>query len=233
MKTRRATAALLISLLYCAAAGAEILHGIGPYDTLADVKKRYPNATFTTVSAAWVKRDERFVAMQGTCFPGALRLLFDDSRPLFRDIERDCLEKAASDQDAVAKCKQLWGPVISEDDDHALSIRWVRWVPPAAIPLTRYKSKYGEPLVEFSNEDMTPIATWPSVALSAQLSDDKQNVLYVDTAFTRAERRSAWLRRYGTLPPSLADDADEQSTPPAARTPSRNQKQRQKPAGSL
>ena len=202
----------------CTTGRSEILHGVFPYDTLKVVRAQYPNARFERVNAAWVTEDNAFFKMTGTGFPGTLYIAFNDSRSKHKkDFTETCLYPAQKQDVACGIKKSL----SEKSDDDALSTNWVRWIPPAAIPIERYKNKYGEPTYEFAKDTMVPTASWTSVALSASLSDDKKFVLSVETAFSRPELRAAWVRDAGFVPDFLKDEptASERTIPPIKKRP--------------
>jgi hypothetical protein len=193
-------------------AGAEILHGVLPLTSLGEVRKQYPNANFTNVKAAWVTEAEAFYEMKGDGFPGKLMLAFTDSRPLFR-----VFAKAECEPEPKPSC-DLYKAFAGEADIDALNVNWVRWIPPAPIPISRYKSRYGEPSkIDYGLADMRPYAEWTSFGLIAHLSDDKQQVIFVDTTFTKAEKRRAYQLKGWILP----DFLKEETSPSPVATPSR------------
>lgn len=195
-----------VVFLTCTSGKSEIFHSVFPFETLKVIKAKCPNARFERVNAAWVTEGEAFFKMTGSGFPGTLHVAFTDSRPTHkREFAEKCMFPAQS-VDAICTVKKKWS---EETDDDALSTKWVRWSPSAAIPLERYKSKYGEPTFDFAKDTMAPMAPmalWKSVELSASLSDDKKFVLWVETSFSRAELRSAWLREAGVVPDFLKDE---------------------------
>ena len=202
-----------VVILTCTEGSAEILHGVFPYDTLKVIKAKYPNAQFERVNAVWVTEGEAFFKMTGKGFPGTLYVAFTDSRPIHkRNFEEKCLFPAQT-VDALCKINKKFS---EQTDDDALSTQWVRWTPIAAIPLERYKGKYGEPTFQFAQDTMAPTARWKSVELLANLSDDKKFVLSVETVFSRAELRAAWVRDTGVLPDFLKDEPtpNERTRPP-------------------
>ncbi len=217
MKPRHLVRSLLFFtlVLICNFANAEILHGVFPLDTLKAIKAKYPNARFDRVNAAWVTENEAFFQMTGSGFPGTLYVAFTDSRPTAKKYLLEKCMFPAQTTDAICAVRKK---TSEENDDDALTTSWVRWVPPSPIPLDRYKSKYGEPTFEFAKDSMAPTAEWKSVELSARLSDDKKMVLTIETAFTRAELRAAWIRDFGFVPDFLKDEPAPKQTPrPAAR----------------
>ena len=204
-------------ILTCTEVSAEILHGVFPLDTLKVIKGKYPNARFERVNAAWVTEDEAFFKMTGKGFPGTLYVAFNDTRPTRkREFAEKCMFPA---QTVDASC--TFKKKLSEDtDDDALRTKWVRWIPSTAIPLERYRSKYGEPTFEFAQDTMAPTALWKSVGLSANLSDDKNFVLSVETQFSLAEIRAVWIRDIGFVPDFLKDEPTptERTRPPVKKT---------------
>lgn len=189
---------------------AEILHGVLPLDSLKEVKQKFPNAQFTRLKPAWVTEDEAFFRMSGSGFVGELYLDFSDERPSAKkSIAKLCSD--SSDTPPESLCG-IYSTLASQSDDEALSINWVRWVPPQAIPIQRYRSKYGEPTrIDFSKDTMEPEAHWDTIALDAGLSDDQKMVIKVETIFSRSERRQAYLRKYGFVPEFLKDSASPPS----------------------
>lgn len=209
-------------MMACAlSANAELLFGIGPLETLGDIRKRFPNATFKQVKAAWVKEDQGLYSMEGPGHPGKLVLAFSDGRPLWRELAasaRSAVQAASEptqgDLDWASRSSEL----AHESDDVSLTISWVRWIPPAPIPLTRYKAKYGQPdKCGFSDADMSPYCEWTSRALLVELSDDQRNVIQAETAFTRAEMRAAHLRKYQRVPDYLKDEPASKDEQPKAK----------------
>jgi len=202
-------------LLVTSAAGvAEELFDIQAMDTLGDIKRKFPNATIKAVKAAWVRENQGFYSLEGSGQPGTLMLAFDDDRPDWRQANEKAIEanSAASEPtDANLKWVEFTQSHATASDDQALTIRWVRWVPPAVIPLERYKSKYGPPdKCGFNDTDMSPYCLWNTRALSVALTDDQKNVLSAEAHFTMQELRSAALRRYGYVPDYLKEPAGGQ-----------------------
>jgi hypothetical protein len=207
----------LAASFFVVSAQAEELHGVRAADILGDVKKKFPNATFTRIKAAWVTSDSDFFSMSGNGFPGTLYLAFSDERPRYKKEFQETKEPADDNKSAKFDRELLW-KWANEGDDEALIVKWVRWAPPDPIPLQRYKSKYGEPTkCDFSDEDMRPYCQWSRHALLAKLTDDQKQVVYVESDFTREELRAAWRRKAGFVPQWLQDAPEKGSTPPDKR----------------
>lgn len=191
---------------------AEILHGIFPLQSLQNIKANYPYGRFTRVNAAWVTEAEAFYSMTGEGFPGTLYLAFEDGRPRQKKV---VAEKCVGDSPSMsAGVCEIFQKLANSPDDTALTINWVRWVPPQPIPYERYRSKYGEPtMVSFNDNTMKPNAFWEKVNLRADLADDNKSVLSVTTNFSRSELRAAWLRIGEFVPDDLKDFEKQLVTP--------------------
>ncbi|MEI8305345.1 MAG: hypothetical protein WCG13_18870 [Burkholderiales bacterium] len=222
---RLATFALSAALtMLSAACDAEVLHNIEPLDTLGSIKKKYPNATLTRVKAAWVTEDQDFFRLEGSGFPGELMIAFRDGRAGFRLEAARKREEAIAAGKSEAGARSVFEDFANESDDEALSVDWVRWVPSRPIPLERYKSKYGEPTkCDFTADSMAPFCQWMPRLLLVMLTDDKKLVLSVEAAFTKAERRAAWLKRHGFVPNFLKEE-------PTSQPPGKNAIEKKPPA---
>lgn len=220
MRSVAIAALTILCVPFMQVTSAEVLHGVQPLSTFGKIKADFPNGRFQRVKAAWVKEHEAFYSMTGDGFPGMLYLLLDDSRPFWRDYAKslppDSPDDAASDgSDKVFGRKWAEGQA-NESDDAALTIRWVRWVPAAPIPMERVKAKYGEPTrCDFDPADFSPFCSWESRSLSAQTTDDRKSVVFFTAGFTRNELRAAYKLKGSYMPEWLKDDAPTAATPPA------------------
>lgn len=190
---------LALLFLFCSClstARAEILQGINYVASLGDVKAVYPNATFTIETPAWLQPSQAFYTISGSGLSGSIKVLFSDSRPDARQRLWD--NKTNPDFDKSG----FWKGLAGEQDNDALNVLWVRWVPLTPIPLDRYKQRYGNPTCSL-NDVMQPICTWQSVALEASMTDDSKMVTFVTTVFTKAERQRGWLIKFGYVPDNL------------------------------
>lgn len=188
---------LFVLLLSVTAIGhAEILQEVNWMDSLGDVKKVYPNATYTRMTPAWLKNDESFIKITGPGLRGTILILFDDSRPSFKNS----LTQNADDPDY--KDRELFTAMSKKPDDTALTVSWVRWVPDQPLPLERFKQRYGIPKCDY-DQTMEPYCKWGNKALDAAMSDDKKLVLSITTIFTKAEKRAIYVRKYNWVPDEL------------------------------
>jgi hypothetical protein len=182
---------LLLVMGVAPMAEGEIYSGIGPTDTLADLKRRFPNANFEELHPAWANESELLYKMSGLGIAGEIVVKLDDSVPYYRQM-RD----AATDEDK----KKLWQDLIDKPDQ-AKTVAWVRWVPASQIPVQRLIAKFGKPDDQgFRDEDMSPYRFWKR-GVTALLSDDQKFILHIDYYFTEAEIVQADCKTYGICPP--------------------------------
>src|SRR6185312_12360749 len=175
---------------------AEVYQKIGPLDTLADIKLRFPSADYKQLKPAWAQEWDVMYSVSGEGLSGQIIVKFNDGRPSYKKMLQD---------DPESKNKEMLEKLATETNEEALSVEWVRWVPSSPIPLQRFISKYGKPTNSgFSDEDLQPYRNW-SKGLTAYLSDDEKAVLHVDFTFTREERRKAFQEKYGFVPDSLKE----------------------------
>lgn len=199
----------ILSLLFCTASHAEIYQGIRPESTLGDIKRLFPNANFSKVKAAWVTEEDGFYSMTGEGLSGKIYLAFSDRRPFQRErIAAFAQRLAEAQQDpqtdktpdtikAITDMSRSYEKWAAEPDDVALVITWVRWVPPAPIPLARYITKYGPPTKSgFADDDMRPYSSWPAKGVHLNHSDDGKLVVSAEVIPTPAEKKADCLIRY-------------------------------------
>ena len=176
---------------------SEIYQGIGPIDTLGEVKSKFPNAKFTKLNPAWAQETDALYQITGSGMSGIIIINFFDGRSLWASTLKD--SNNTNDLNAL---KDL----ANQSDDAALTVGWVRWVPDRIIPLSRFIAKYGNPEKKgFSDENRQPYRTWDKKGLTTYLTDDEKNVMRVDYDFTMDEMQKAYLEKYGSLPPFLKD----------------------------
>lgn len=195
--SRGSRACILCSLIMIVAlaASAEIYGGIGPLDTLGNVKTKYPGATYERLKPAWGQPEDALYAVKGQGISGSIVINFYDSRPIFRQL----LATATSAED-----KKMFNELARQSDEEAFSVEWVRWMPDSPISLQRFISKYGDPDQRgFADDDMQPYRFWKTKGLTAYLSDSEAFVVRVDFHFTEEERRQAYQARYGFVPDFL------------------------------
>jgi hypothetical protein len=194
VRMKLAYAALVVlTLSFCRLSDAETYLNIGPLDSLADIKVRFPNAKLKEIHPAWASESELLIQVTGVGISGSIIIKFDDAIPDYRKLLADAL----SDEE-----KQSWQALIDKPDE-AKTIAWLRWVPPDAIPLQRFILKYGpNPDKGFSDQDLQPFRSWPS-GVTAFLTDDEKSVVRIDYYFTDDERRAAYLQKFGVVPTYL------------------------------
>lgn len=156
---------------------AEIYMGIRPFDTLADVKKLFPNATFKDLKPAWAKPSDRLMSISGPGISGTIIVLFYEHR---------MSDRGKSQHPDLPTINKMLG----ETDDVALEVEWVRWSPISpGVPLARLVSKYGAVFEKgYDASDFQPFRQWKAAGVLAVLSDDEKTVIGVDFTFTPEER---------------------------------------------
>jgi hypothetical protein len=200
---------------------AEIYKGIGPFDTMGDLKAKFPNAKFERTNPAWATESDAMYQVSGEGLSGTIIVKFDDSRPFWRDTLNYVIveKKRREDPEILAKAAAIKETIdysnlksystddlestfltdqnlANQSDERALTVSWVRWVPDSPIPLERFMTKYGKPDESgFSDENMQPYKTWKR-GISTTLTDDGKRVLMVDYSFTREDRALAWSIMY-------------------------------------
>ena len=185
---------MILAVLVATAARAECYKGVGPLDTLADLRGRFPGATFERLVPAWAQESDVMYSIVGKGMSGTMVVMFADYRPYWRDRLA-----ATTDSSQVAFLRSL---AEAADDD--VGVRWVRWIPEAPIPLDRFITKYGTPETSgFGDEDMRPYKHWVSRGLVAYLNDAGESVTTIDFEFTRADSQQAWMTKYGFIPEAL------------------------------
>ncbi len=91
--TLSALAILLFSGLTCnvSSVRSETYRDIGPYDTLGDLKKMFPGATFTRVHPAWAQPSDVMYEIKGRGMSGTTIVKFYDPRPEYKKALEDAL----------------------------------------------------------------------------------------------------------------------------------------------
>lgn len=177
---------ILVMLGLFSVAQAEVLADINYFESLRMVEKRYPNATFENIKAAWLKPDERLIKISGVGLGKVIRVKFDDLRSIRKDaLLKDIDLFDESSKLAIIKINRL-------PDADVLVTKWVRVTYDKAIPTSRFISQYGKPICR-NDADMERECVWSKHSLSAQMTDDDKNVLSLTAAFTDSEQESGTL----------------------------------------
>jgi hypothetical protein len=183
----------LYCLTFAISARAEIYKDFVPNDTLASIKARYPNASFETIKAAWVKENESFVRLTGLGISGTINLKFSTADWLWMDLiknNQDIIEKnPADDNSKIEELNKTYNDMLNLPIDQKLGLDWLRWVPIQPIPFDRLVNKYGSPeKCDFDAENFQPYCGWSSKGVTANLSDDKKLVYSIEYNFTDVDR---------------------------------------------
>jgi len=177
--------ALIGVALLSVQAYAELYQGIGPLDTLADIKKKYPNATFTKKAPAWAQETDVMYEIKGRGISGTIIVKFYDGRPNWRVRAQEATDE---------KQKALYQRLTNSPDDEVIA-DWVRWLPDIPFPVERMITKYGKPDKSgFTDDDYQPYKEWTQKGVFVRLSDDGKKVLVIDFTHTKKEIDAAIQR---------------------------------------
>jgi len=164
---------------------AELYQGIGPLDTLGDLKKKFPNATFTKINPAWAQEHDVMYKIKGSGISGTIIVKFYDSRP-------DYLRKS---QEADSEEHRTYFAKLATEQDDTVMVDWVRWLPDIPFPVERIITKYGKPDKSgFTDDDYQPYKEWTQKGVFVRLSDDGKKVFAIDFTHTKKEVDAA-IRR--------------------------------------
>jgi len=164
---------------------AELYKGIGPLDTLADLKKKFPNATFTKKNPAWAQETDVMYQIKGPGISGTIVVKFYDSRPYYMRK----MDEADSQE------RRTYFAKLATQEEDTVMVDWVRWLPDIPFPVERIITKYGKPDKSgFTDEDYTPYKEWTQKGVFVRLSDDGKKVLAIDFTHTKKEVDAAIQR---------------------------------------
>lgn len=187
--------AAFFATVHSAALLAEIYRGIGPLDTLADVKAKFPGAKYERFQPAWAQPGDALYEVSGPGLSGTIIIKFQDLRPFFKQA----LATQLSQED-----RKIYEDLAGRSEEVSLSVEWVRWIPAEPIPLQRFVSKYGKPDASgYTDSELEPYREWTTRGIVAFLSSSELLVVRVDFAFTVAERRQTYQEKYGFVPDYL------------------------------
>lgn len=179
---------------------AETYRDIGLFDTLGDLKEKFPTANFSKQNPAWAQKTDVLYQISGEGMSGLIVVKFYDERPYLQALlmrAGDSLEPSV---------KERTENMINQTDEEAITVEWVRWVPDYPIPVTRFVSKYGKPDKSgFSDESLQPYRSWEKKGLTAHLTDNEKNVVRVDFEFTKSEQRAAYRKKGMAIPAWLQE----------------------------
>lgn len=188
---------------------AEIYMNLRPLDSLAAVKTKYPNASLVDMKPAWLPPTDSFKSLTGAGISGTIYIKFSTldsfNQSQLNKLEQEIQANPTADnaiKQASADSIRGW---LYRPVEERLTIDWVRWIPPAALPLQRFESKYGKPeKCDYKSDTFEPYCSWDSKGVSATLDDSKTTVQWLDFTFTAAEWGNAiGLPTTNTAPKSL------------------------------
>jgi hypothetical protein len=194
---RQITRLIMIACAISTVVNAEIYMGIGPLDTLGDIKTKFPKAYLQKTNPAWAQKSDVMYQITGSGITGTIVIKLNDYRASWKE---------ASEKEQDPKTKETYNSLANQPDDEAITVSWVRWVPDTPIPVQRLISKYGLPEKSgFSNDDFQPYRHWEAKGISAFLSDDEKHVVRIDFEFTQSDYRNAYIQKYNFVPDWLKE----------------------------
>jgi len=166
--------------------------GLQPNDSLAVIKEKFPNAMFSDVNAAWLQPNERFTKMSGQGLVGTIYLKLSTTDPTMNrrleTIESEIAMNPGADNADRRYLASLMRSALARPIDERLGLDWLRWAPPAPIPMSRVQSKYGKPdKCDFDDTTFKPYCRWDKKAIYADVTDKNDFVLSLEFSFTKAE----------------------------------------------
>lgn len=120
-------------------------------------------------------------------------IAYFDNRPLWENRTREdavaFLNAVRREATEAAVEKYLADSRVraTQEDDGALLVNWVRWVPDGPIPLVKLESRYGKAACSM-DEAFDTVCNWPKRALQAKMTEDGKAANMIDTVFTQTER---------------------------------------------
>ena len=184
-------------------AHAEVFSDVWYWDSLTEVKKKFPNATYIDHAPAWLKPGQRFIEIKGSGLSHTLLIHFEDAGP---EAKKLLLERASSaDLKTAAEADWITAEIVRLKDhpNDFIRVERVRIVYRDEVPISRFKTRYGEPTSCKFNESFDQVCEWEKRSMSAKLSNDGKFVYQADTYFTLAEQVESFRRR-GTEAPAGA-----------------------------
>lgn len=196
-----ALALSVATAIFSVTARAEVYRDIGPMDSYAMVKAKFPGAKTETLTPAWLGEQEWLHQITGNGLSGTIVIKSSPSindRLKQRFLEyfehmRDSL--VAEDHPADSLSIRFYSAAadsfsnavyrnLSVDEDSA-TVDWVRWIPDSPVRVDYVIEKFGTGYVrKFSDEDMQPYFEWTARGVVATLSDDQLSVVNIEYAFT-------------------------------------------------
>ena len=172
---------------------AEIYKDFLPYDSLATIKTKYPNAKLDPIKAAWLKDDEAFIGLSGVGILGSTNLKFSTSDNFLKMLityNQDQIDKNPTADNSINEERiKKYNESLNLPLDDRLTLDWLRWISPDPIPLERLISKYGKPdKFDFLADTFQPYCLWDKKGVLANLSDDKKFVYSIEYYFTDEDR---------------------------------------------
>lgn len=154
---------------------AELFMNFQPYESLSEIKAKYPNATFTKINPAWAKENDIMFSLTGEGLGGKIVLQLFDDREFFQEL---CEPPDVKQKDI---CVNRFN-----DPENMYILSMVRWIPFSKISIEKLTSKYGKPKFK-TDEQFNNYAFWQNKKIFALLNDTKTIVSHIDYYFTDEE----------------------------------------------
>lgn len=183
---------VLLSAFAAETANAEIYMDLRPFDSVAKIQAKYPNAQLTEMNPAWLQANESFKRLSGSGISGYILLKFSTVDKA-QEAERDKLiqkiqENPSGDNSKNQSIVDSYTERLNQPLNDRMTLDWVRWVPAAALPLQRFESKYGKAeKCDYRSDSFDPYCEWATRGVSATLNDAKTSVTMVDFTFTASD----------------------------------------------
>jgi len=191
MNLRPVLATALLGL-WALPASAEVYMGLITPMTLGEIRTKFPGASLRNVPAAWVKEGEALYSLTGAGIAGTIMLKLTDYRPTYK---KDLLELPATEENAQRI--QEYQTEIDKSDDGSLFIGiwdWVRWIPDSPLPVQRLITRFGKADKKgFDANDFKPYLFWSGRRITANLTDDEKQAMFIDFQFTELEANSGYV----------------------------------------
>lgn len=179
---------------------AEVFGDIWYRDSLSGIKKTYPKASYVQKSPAWLQEDNKFIEVKGSGLPYQILIHLNDEVKDLKGILDDLYRTDGDAKPADIEWRKDLATRLRNSPEDFIRVEWVRIVYQEKIPLSRFKSRYGEPSSCKFDESFIQVCTWKKRAMTAQVTDDGKFVLMAETEFTKEEKIESHRRRGEPIP---------------------------------
>ena len=166
---RLASIACALTLVLCASmAQAEIFMGIMPNDSIADIKRKFPNATFEDIRPAWLQDEDRLIKIEGGGLGGTIVVRATDDRAFWKYLfdSQDCNNAQKRETPDCIR----WRYLATGNSDEFHYVESVKFIPIRELKAGTIIKRYGKPDEVDINETFTKYICW-DVGVCAIISD--------------------------------------------------------------